>query len=359
MSFPGLSQCKKCGYNFAPVRIEERPSPGQPRLPGSHAPPTDDLTPSAPAHPVVSQEPPLASSVPPATTIARTSSPGEFAQPPSAEEAELPQTPRSWQEEISERVEHHRRRRARLRGDDSTTLELDFDAAAPQEGGGKVIEFPVGKEEPASGASPGPVLDSLLLDKPGEGTQGVSPAGLEAVDLAADHEPAVQPVEIVLDSAEPVVPEAELEENALGLTLAPMGRRFIAGVLDALVLLVSAGLFALIFWRAGGRMSPQPLNLAVVAFIAVFFIMAYFGLFTALTSTTPGLLWMGLEVRTVEGGHPTAQDAFWRAFGYLVSIAALMLGFIWALVDSEGLSWHDRMSRTYLAVASQEGGAEA
>jgi uncharacterized RDD family membrane protein YckC len=99
-------------------------------------------------------------------------------------------------------------------------------------------------------------------------------------------------------------------------------------------------------------MSPLPLNLAVLAFIIVFFILVYFGSFTALTATTPGLLWMRLEVRNWSGTHPTGREAFWRAFGYLVSIAALMLGFLWAAVDSEGMTWHDRMSGTFVTPTS-------
>jgi hypothetical protein len=43
------------------------------------------------------------------------------------------------------------------------------------------------------------------------------------------------------------------------------------------------------------------------------------------------------------------RQSFWRAFGYLVSASAFFLGFVWALVDSEGLTWHDRMSDTFLA----------
>ena len=63
---------------------------------------------------------------------------------------------------------------------------------------------------------------------------------------------------------------------------------------------------------------------------------------------------MGIEVRNLEGRFPTPREAFWRAFGYLVSSAALMLGFVWALVDSEGLTWHDRISGTFLAAAEAE-----
>jgi uncharacterized RDD family membrane protein YckC len=54
------------------------------------------------------------------------------------------------------------------------------------------------------------------------------------------------------------------------------------------------------------------------------------------------------EIHNLEGAHPTTQEAFLRAFGYLVSITALMLGFLWALLDSEGLTWHDRMSGTFV-----------
>ncbi|MGD1104323.1 MAG: hypothetical protein ABSA59_19915, partial [Terriglobia bacterium] len=46
---------------------------------------------------------------------------------------------------------------------------------------------------------------------------------------------------------------------------------------------------------------------------------------------------------------PTVRESFWRAFGVLVSLSALMLGFVWACVDSDGLTWHDRMSGTVIA----------
>jgi uncharacterized RDD family membrane protein YckC len=130
---------------------------------------------------------------------------------------------------------------------------------------------------------------------------------------------------------------------------APLGRRCIAGLIDALVLLLGAGLFALIFWAAGGRFSRNPVNLAVMGFIVVLFVLVYFVSFIALTYSTPGLSAMNLEVRTVDGHSPTPSDAAVRAFGYLVSAGALMLGFIWAWVDSDSLTWHDHMSGTFVS----------
>ncbi|MGB7436471.1 MAG: hypothetical protein WBW49_13745, partial [Candidatus Acidiferrum sp.] len=38
-----------------------------------------------------------------------------------------------------------------------------------------------------------------------------------------------------------------------------------------------------------------------------------------------------------------------RAIGYLLSAGTCFLGFLWVLWDEDGLTWHDRLSKTYLA----------
>lgn len=282
--------------------------------------------------------------------------------PPTAE----PERP--LREELAQRVEHHRQRRAQVRGEpeESMSLEFDFEGAGREETGPQEepdlvdiskedVDREIVEDEAAVSVPEASSLDSVSLEKPEEETHFLDAVAADDSEPASvDDSAPPQPVEIVLDSPLPSAEEAGIEEGSVSLPLAPMGRRFLAGMLDALVLLASVGLFALVFWRAGGLMTAQALNVAVVAFVLVFLIMAYFGLFTALTSTTPGLLWMGLEVRSMDGGFPTPQEAFWRAFGCLVSTGALLLGFVWALVDSEGLTWHDRMSRTFLATASPD-----
>jgi hypothetical protein len=37
-----------------------------------------------------------------------------------------------------------------------------------------------------------------------------------------------------------------------------------------------------------------------------------------------------------------------RGLGYLISIVPLMLGFVWAVVDPEHLTWADKVSGTFL-----------
>jgi uncharacterized RDD family membrane protein YckC len=322
--------------------MQETPRPASPPSSQPEVPAGEGAAISAPASHFPLDETPLAP-----------------AEPPLAPEPERP-----LREELAERVEHHRIRQAQLRGEPEESMEFDFEAAGREESGPsdetEVIdltkeseEFELATEEPSFIETESSSLDSLPLDKPAEGARLLDSMDVDTGEPAMGPDTAeAQPVEIVLDSPLAFAEESGLGQGPVSLPLAPMGRRFLAGVLDAFVLLLAAGLFVFIFWGAGGHITMQVLNLAVLAFIPVFLIMAYFGLFTALTSTTPGLLWMGLEVRSMDGGLPTPQEAFWRAFGCLISTGALLLGFVWALVDSEGLTWHDRMSRTFLSTST-------
>jgi uncharacterized RDD family membrane protein YckC len=129
-----------------------------------------------------------------------------------------------------------------------------------------------------------------------------------------------------------------------------------AGLTDALILIIGAALFGGIFWYSMTRFcdhnSLVPFNIAILCLVAIIVTFGYFAIFTAITSATPGLLWMGCEIRNLRGEHPTLSESLWRAFGILVSLSALMLGFVWAYVDSESLTWHDRMSGTIITEAS-------
>jgi uncharacterized RDD family membrane protein YckC len=57
----------------------------------------------------------------------------------------------------------------------------------------------------------------------------------------------------------------------------------------------------------------------------------------------------GLQVSSFTGEVPTAQQLFLRTAGYMISAGTFFLGFFWALWDGDAMTWHDRLSRTYLA----------
>jgi uncharacterized RDD family membrane protein YckC len=74
----------------------------------------------------------------------------------------------------------------------------------------------------------------------------------------------------------------------------------------------------------------------------------YYLLFMISTSQTPGMKLRRLAVVTREGVPLDPRAACLRGFGYFISIAPLMLGFIWAFVDPEHLTWADKVSGTFL-----------
>jgi uncharacterized RDD family membrane protein YckC len=298
---------------------------------------------------------------PPATIPEQLSS--EDLTPPGR--YQLDEQPQDWREELSERVENFRKRRARLHpeADSAGNLELDFENAGnPREnrsmddtlgapgGGDSRFDWEIGKSALARGRDDQP-RETLLLEKLDDEAVRYDAAPSEMDEMSLGEPPAQNsPMEILVGSPPWTAPEEE-EEVADGIYLAPLGRRFVAGLADALVLMLGAALFGTIFWLLRGRLSLTPLNLAVLGFVTVILIFAYFAVFTAIASATPGLLWMGCEIRNLQGEYPNARESAWRAFGVLVSLSALMLGFVWAYVDSDNLTWHDRMSGTAITEA--------
>jgi uncharacterized RDD family membrane protein YckC len=279
-----------------------------------------------------------------------------------------PDLVRPWREELSQRVENFRRRRAHLRQDLEPDPNLGFDFRATGHTGSQRVptrsgpavegthELDVTLETPESREIDAPILDALPLDAGSEPDSSAWRAFEESQLPLGQRTVEPAPAEIVLESLPPLARSGGSPADSLLMPQASLGRRFLAGLADSLVLLLAVVLFGLVFWRAGGHMSLRPLNILVLGFIAALFILVYFGVFTAFISSTPGLLWMGLEIRNLEGEHASPRQAAWRAFGYLVSVAGLMLGFIWALVDTDSLTWHDRISGTFLTVTQREGG---
>ena len=49
-----------------------------------------------------------------------------------------------------------------------------------------------------------------------------------------------------------------------------------------------------------------------------------------------------------EGTLLEPKSACMRGLGYLVSIVPLLLGFVWAVIDPEHLTWADKVSGTFL-----------
>jgi len=74
----------------------------------------------------------------------------------------------------------------------------------------------------------------------------------------------------------------------------------------------------------------------------------YFLLFMLSSSQTPGMKTRQLIAVNRESALLDPRNACLRGFGYFVSIAPAMLGFLWAVIDPDHLTWADKVSGTYL-----------
>jgi uncharacterized RDD family membrane protein YckC len=133
---------------------------------------------------------------------------------------------------------------------------------------------------------------------------------------------------------------------------APLWRRLAACVYDLLPLLALwFATDALAMLLSGGRLAEPhppwqqrlPLQLALLAVTA-----AYFTLSWTRGGQTLGARAWRLRVARADGMRITPVNALVRfAIGWL-SLLALGLGFLWALIDARGRTWHDIASGTRL-----------
>ena len=141
---------------------------------------------------------------------------------------------------------------------------------------------------------------------------------------------------------------AALPEHASMYPVATLDERRGAGLIDAACLAFAYGGFLALFGSLGGHFTLSKLSTAVYFFTFAFVYLQYFGLFTIFGGTTPGMMIRGLQVTTFSGDEPTLRHLLWRATGYMLSAGTIFLGFLWALWDEDALTWHDRLSGTYL-----------
>ena len=162
---------------------------------------------------------------------------------------------------------------------------------------------------------------------------------------------------MLIDISEPPEMEAEdqgaaREERSRRYGLYPvasLGERQWAAFIDAVCLLFAYGGFLALFGSVGGQFTLSKLSAAVCGATFAIVFLQYFALFTIFGGTTPGMMLRGLQVATFSGEAPTPRHMLLRTLGYVVSAGTFFMGFLWAWWDDDGLTWHDRLSRTFLS----------
>jgi len=145
-------------------------------------------------------------------------------------------------------------------------------------------------------------------------------------------------------------PQSDAECQPGLYPVASFDDRRLAGLIDFFCLAFAYGGFLGLFGSLGGHFTLSKLSAAVCVTTFAVVYMQYFALFTIFGGTTPGMMLRGLQVVGFSGEPPTPRQMMLRSVGYLLSAGSFFLGFLWAMWDSDELTWHDRLSQTYLSV---------
>ena len=296
----------------------------------------------------------------------------------------LPEQDGSWRQEVAARVNHYRARR-RPRSPRYPSLRLKFEPSEPAwtSPGTSATPLPTRatrqavavesaqlQPTPAQGAASDPMADAV-------------PAAPETAKVIEFPRAANAPPRPLDELAEPVldrprileVPEVVPPPPALGgiliepaepaahekrpgfeipLQSASMSRRVLAGALDAALVLTALAGFGYIFLRMTTVVPPLQQAVAAAALLAGLFWSAYHYLMLVHAGTTPGLMAAKLRLSRFDGSPASRSLRRWRVLASVLSAVSLGLGYAWCFLDEDGLCWHDRITRTYMAPSARQ-----
>lgn len=240
----------------------------------------------------------------------------------------------SWRGELAERLKAYRVRRGTLPGNDLQSrfffgeplvergAESSIVAEESLEPKQEEFSFTIAIGRPSKAMAPkeSPVEIDVSAEPETDGL-----AKVQLADLEADSQPGLYPVASIDD-------------------------RRLAGLIDFFCLLFAYGGFLGLFGSLGGHFTLSKLSAVVCVTTFAIVYLQYFALFTIFGGTTPGMMMRSLQVVSFSGEAPTPKQMLLRSVGYLLSAGTFFLGFLWAMWDTDELTWHDRLSRTFLSV---------
>lgn len=140
-------------------------------------------------------------------------------------------------------------------------------------------------------------------------------------------------------------------EDAPKLYQAPFGRRMMAAMVDtALILALFLGVAFLVasrFDQLPGKHLSEFLAVLVVLGLAAL----YEWFFLSFAKVTPGMRYAQLSLCTFDEQIPGPAQIKGRMKAMLISVLPLGLGMLWSVFDEDQMSWHDRLSKTYLRLS--------
>jgi len=247
-----------------------------------------------------------------------------------------PSARKEWRGELNQRLQAYRARRRKTPSNEAQSA-LPFDHRALDSPENIAVEVQERAEE-----TPAPADDFAFTIAIGRVAREPEPADPRLlIDVSIPPQSETSTPETAPDPLPPL-------QNGL-YPVASLDERRRALLIDVGCLAFAYGGFLALFGSLGGHFTLSKLSATVCLFTFAFVYLQYFGLFTIFGGSTPGMMVSGLQVASLTGDVPTPRQYLLRAAGYVLSAGTCFLGFLWVLWDEDGLTWHDRLSHTYLA----------
>jgi uncharacterized RDD family membrane protein YckC len=192
-------------------------------------------------------------------------------------------------------------------------------------------------------------LSIFEVDPASMSTEPMASSVIEAAAPAPSWSgPEWSSIELEMESEEIKEGHDEPPTNSSSIELAPFELRLMATTIDlaltiCLVCAAAAGI-------AGHLAHAPALKTAEMGALAAVILtgVLYQAFFLMLTLSTPGMMYARISLCTFDNEYPTRPQLRDRLVALLVSLFPMGLGLAWAIFDEDHLSWHDRISRTYL-----------
>ena len=130
--------------------------------------------------------------------------------------------------------------------------------------------------------------------------------------------------------------------------------RLLADCLDCALILAAVAVFLAPLPLLAGEVVWNRYAVAGGLAIGCAVALLYGVVFVYLAGATPAMRRMGLRLVNFDGQPASRPERLWRLLGAVASAGSFLLGFVWAAMDDERFSWHDRISRTFLTALTPE-----
>ena len=132
---------------------------------------------------------------------------------------------------------------------------------------------------------------------------------------------------------------------------APFGRRMMGTVVDAALIVGSVCGVAYLIASNVDHL-PGKHAFEICAAIAVLgFAALYEWFFLTYAKVTPAMRYAQLSLCTFDEQMPTRDQINGRLKAMLISVLPVGLGMLWSIFDEDQMSWHDRLSKTYVRLS--------